>query len=111
MKKSKGLIIISIFVFCLVLLVTGLISYSGNIDESALNIKSISPTYDEESGVIVNQSNGVLIQDSPESFAEALEFVQSELNNISKLNIRSTLDKHTWENIVRFKLIPILNNL
>jgi len=59
---------------------------------------------------VINNVNGVLIEDTPEDFSQALEFIHLNRNFDSK-NIRETLIEHTWEKIVNSKLIPILENI
>ena len=58
---------------------------------------------------LINDNNGILIQDSPESFAEVLEGIYLKKNAIDSKIIRNTLIDCTWEKIVNDKLIPILN--
>lgn len=57
---------------------------------------------------IITKENGKLINDTPESFAEAVEYVA---NNASKLDsniIRNTLLEYKWKNLVNIYLKPIL---
>lgn len=57
---------------------------------------------------IITQENGILINDTPESFAESIEYI---LQNRVKLNsdvIRNTLQEYKWENLVNKYLKPVL---
>jgi len=59
---------------------------------------------------ILNDTNGVLIDDNLESFAKALDFIHKS-KEINSSNIRETLTEHTWEKIIHNTLIPILNTI
>ena len=57
---------------------------------------------------IITSENGILIDDTPESFAMGIESI---INNVSSLNseqIRATLMQYQWKNIVGNFLKPIL---
>ena len=56
MKKNKLIIGLFILFICLLSL-TIYTSFSSNIDEQEIVIKSMTPVYDETSGVVVDQSN------------------------------------------------------
>lgn len=59
---------------------------------------------------IVNNINGILIEDSPESFSQALEYIYLN-RNFDSNNIRETLQEHIWEKIINNNLIPILEKM
>lgn len=59
---------------------------------------------------LINDTNGLLIHDNPESFAKALDFIHKS-KEINSTNIRETLTEYTWEKIVNNTLIPILNTI
>lgn len=59
---------------------------------------------------IITPKNGILIEDTPESFAKAIENIA---NNVSKLDsniIRNSLLEYKWENLVNKYLKPLLKN-
>lgn len=57
---------------------------------------------------IITQANGILIEDSPQAFASALEQVLREKENIDELEVRASLSAYNWANIVNKCLKPIL---
>ncbi|HBC30101.1 MAG TPA: hypothetical protein DC024_02480 [Clostridiales bacterium] len=59
---------------------------------------------------VINSINGVLIEDNPESFSQALKYIYLN-RNFDSNNIRNTLLEHTWKRIVNNKLIPILEKI
>lgn len=59
---------------------------------------------------IINSVNGFLIEDTPKAFSKALEFIYLN-RNFDSQNIRETLREHTWEKIVKDKVIPILEKI
>jgi len=62
-----------------------------------------------ENKKIITSENGYLCNDNPESFADALESMISKINNYNSDIIRNSLSEHTWENIIKNTLNPILN--
>ncbi len=62
-----------------------------------------------ENRLLINKENGVLCNDNPESFANALENIIAKKDLYNSEKIRKTLQRYTWENIVNFNLKPILN--
>lgn len=61
-----------------------------------------------ENRLLINKNNGVLCDDNPESFANALEEIISNSKKYESEKIRQTLSEYTWENIVKEHLIPVL---
>lgn len=59
---------------------------------------------------IINSNNGILIEDNPESFSQALEYIYL-IRDLNSEKIRETLLEHTWEKIVNNILVPILNKI
>lgn len=59
---------------------------------------------------IINKANGVIIDDTPESFADAILDINKRLDEIQEFDISSTLSDYTWENIVNLKMKTILDN-
>jgi len=57
---------------------------------------------------IINKTSGMLIDDTPESFAEGLEEIVKNRNNYSSKLIRNMYMENTWKNIVTKKLFPYL---
>jgi len=64
-----------------------------------------------ENRLLISKENGVLCEDNPESFANALDYVYYNRQNYNSETIRNSLKDYTWENIVNKYLIPILNKL
>ena len=61
---------------------------------------------------IINPSNGIIIDDTPFAFYEALSYVANNMHSISRLKIRETLmGSHTWNSIVEKSLKPIIENM
>lgn len=58
---------------------------------------------------IINEDNGILIDDSAESFCAALNFITKNLGRFDEIKIRNTLKGHTWKSIVDSNLRPFLN--
>lgn len=57
---------------------------------------------------IVNDKNGVLIKDSPESFSNGLEYIYKNRATYTSHTIASTTQNHRWNIIVQRDLYPIL---
>lgn len=57
---------------------------------------------------LITEDNGILIEDNPEEFANALEFIHNN-KNFDSDKIRNTLLESTWKGIIDNILIPILN--
>lgn len=60
---------------------------------------------------LITAENGLLIHDSATEFANALSTIYSTRTNLNEQQIRDSLNKHTWKNIVNKILKPILNQL
>ena len=58
---------------------------------------------------IVNENNGILIKDTEEDFANALNYITQNNKQFNSSIIRETLTESTWKNIVRNYLQPCLN--
>ena len=60
---------------------------------------------------VISNDNGVLINDTAESFASALEFIHTHQMNICESKIRNSLLDCTWKNIVINKMMNVLANI
>ena len=49
---------------------------------------------------IINENNGIIINDDAESFAYALEYINKNKHSFNSETIRNTLRDNTWKNIV-----------
>jgi glycosyltransferase involved in cell wall biosynthesis len=49
---------------------------------------------------VINDTNGVLIQDSPESFAWGIEQIWRNIHQYDSISIKQSVSRYTWENIV-----------
>ncbi len=57
---------------------------------------------------IINTSNGVLCEDTPEAFAQAVHRVYSKRHSIAEEEIRNSVKEYQWYNIVHSILMPML---
>jgi glycosyltransferase involved in cell wall biosynthesis len=64
-----------------------------------------------ENRLIVDNTNGVLIDDTPEDFCKGLEKIIDLRNYYRSSIIRQSVAKYTWEEIVNSNLKPYLLNL
>ena len=60
---------------------------------------------------LVNDSNGVLIDDTPESFSRGLAEIKSKLSGLSPLVIQGASLQHSWENVIRGQYLPYMESL
>lgn len=60
---------------------------------------------------LINRENGIIINDTPESFCEALCFIRAHKSEFNEEYIRTSLLEYSWKNIVENNLKPILNIL
>ena len=68
-------------------------------------------TQTNENAKIVNEENGVLIQDSAASFNEALKLTCQQSHSFDADRIRSAVNDFSWKKIVEQKLKPIIDKL
>lgn len=66
-------------------------------------------TNTHENRKVINVQNGILCEDSPESFCDAVEKLVGMRPNINEGSIRNSLSDFSWESIIRKTLIPILD--
>jgi glycosyltransferase involved in cell wall biosynthesis len=64
-----------------------------------------------ENRLIVNNINGVLINDTPEDFCNGLQSIYDRRNSYNSSEIRKSVEAYTWENIVNTNLKPYLLGL
>jgi len=62
-----------------------------------------------ENKKVIGPVNGVLCDDTPESFAKALEYFYMNRTKFNENSIRESLSSYHWEKIVKFNLLPILS--
>ena len=62
-----------------------------------------------ENRKVIAKSNGIICDDNPESFSLALEQVYINRLEINESNIRNSLIKFSWKEIITTHLIPVLN--
>jgi len=60
---------------------------------------------------LISNRNGILIEDTPESFAQSIKTIYKKRNHLKEIEIRESLQEYTWKNIVTTQLIPILKNI
>ena len=58
----------------------------------------------------VNEANGILIDDTPESFAQGLTKIKSKFDagGFNSEGIQEASKKHSWENVILGKYIPFI---
>lgn len=81
------------------------------IYEYLLSGMPVIATNTYENRLVVNNSNGVLIDDSPEGFSKGLKELVNKKNTFNPMEIRHSMREYTWENIVSFKLKIVLEKL
>lgn len=64
-----------------------------------------------ENKKVITSENGILIQDSPEAFADALKYIEENKAGFKESDIRESLKKYAWRNIIYTHLVPVLNQL
>lgn len=57
---------------------------------------------------VITPENGILIEDSPEAFADAIVRIHEIRNSLSPSKIQSSMMGHTWKAIVEGTMKPIL---
>ena len=68
-------------------------------------------TATSENRKIINESNGILINDDPVSFSEGLKMIWDNRDNYDTNKIRDEAAEHHWTNIVNRILRPALENI
>jgi glycosyltransferase involved in cell wall biosynthesis len=68
-------------------------------------------TKTSENAAVITEHNGLLIDDTPEAFYEALKKLASGRNAYSSERIRTEALRYSWETIVRSNLVPYLKAL
>lgn len=61
-----------------------------------------------ENQKVIGLENGVLCQDTPEGFAQAMEYIVENRHTFNEREIRNSLKEYHWKNIVETKLMPLL---
>lgn len=59
---------------------------------------------------IITEKNGIIIEDTPEAFAESIINIYNKRNSINCKDISKTLMDYLWVNIVKNQMKDILNN-
>jgi glycosyltransferase involved in cell wall biosynthesis len=68
----------------------------------------VMATKTSENRLIVNDNNGILIDNSPEGFSKGLEQLFNEIHLFNADKIRDSVHEYTWESIVKQYLSPLL---
>jgi glycosyltransferase involved in cell wall biosynthesis len=68
-------------------------------------------TETSENRRVINDTNGVLIQDNPNSFYEAIKAIYCNRYNYNSQTIFKTNQKYSWKNIVETNFLPYMKNL
>jgi glycosyltransferase involved in cell wall biosynthesis len=68
-------------------------------------------TNTHENRILISDENGVLCEDNPESFAEALSYIHSNGKTYDSDVIRATLKDHTWDKVIKRDLQQYLDSM
>lgn len=68
-------------------------------------------TNTQENKKLINQKNGVICDDTPESFYIGLKEIYKRLKKYNSTEIRNTLYEYRWSNIVNANLKPFLDSI
>lgn len=68
-------------------------------------------TKTSENKSIVNISNGILNDDSPEGFSNGLKEIYDKIGTFNEDLIRNSVSEYSWEQIVKNHLKPLLYNI
>jgi glycosyltransferase involved in cell wall biosynthesis len=68
-------------------------------------------TNTSENAAVITADNGLLIDDTPEAFYEALHKLRNNRSSYSSDRIRTEALRYSWETIVRANLVPYLHSL
>lgn len=79
--------------------------------EYLLSGMAVISTNTHENSHIVNQTNGILINDTSDAFCEGLYSIYNSRNKFSSSEIRQSMLSYTWQNIVNTNLKPYLLSL
>jgi glycosyltransferase involved in cell wall biosynthesis len=79
--------------------------------EYLLSGMPVLATNTSENRCLVNDTNGVLIADTPEAFCQGLQELYARRYEFNSEEIRAGAQVHTWEHITMRKLIPFLNSV
>lgn len=79
--------------------------------EYLLSGMAVIATGTHENSLVVNQSNGVLINGTAEDFCNGLMRIYNHRNSFNSEAIRKSVESYTWQNIVNTNLRPYLYKL
>jgi glycosyltransferase involved in cell wall biosynthesis len=68
-------------------------------------------TNTSENAAVINEHNGLLIDDTPEAFYEALKTLTRHRETYASDRIRTDALRYSWETIVHSNLVPYINSL
>lgn len=68
-------------------------------------------TKTHENSIIINSMNGVICKDNAIDFACAIEQLIKNKDSLNSHNIRNSVKDFSWEKIVYYKLIPIIEEV
>ena len=77
--------------------------------EYAMSGLVVLGTATTENMKVINEINGVLFKDTPETFAKGLEKAWDNRYNYKEPEIRESLSEYTWSNIMTKYFMPIFN--
>ena len=68
-------------------------------------------TKTKQNKLVINASNGVLIKDNIESFAEGLDTISQSIENFVSEKIQDNSLEHTWKNVIFDKYLPYIEKV
>jgi glycosyltransferase involved in cell wall biosynthesis len=79
--------------------------------EYLLSGMPVIATNTHENRLVMNNRNGVLINDTPEDFCNGLMKIYEQRKSFESSEIKKSVESYTWEHIVKTILKPFLQNL
>lgn len=64
-----------------------------------------------ENKKVINETNGILIQDNPDSFSKGLAILSDRLPSFDSLKIRKNSLAYSWQFIINEIMVPYLKKL
>ena len=84
---------------------------STKVFEYLLAGMPVIATRTTENALVIDPANGVLIEDSPEGFAQGVDEIYLRLKTYNSTAIRDASEKYSWGDVVRNILAPRLEGL
>lgn len=79
--------------------------------EYALSGSYVIATATSSNAQVITPENGILIDDTPDAFADAIVRIHKNRDNLSASRIQTSMMRYTWKSIVSGTLKPILEEI